>query len=297
MASERDLELLDDYLGNRLSTNEKVAFEKALQKDADLNKEYLLQQRVIEGIKQARALQLKQMLNNVPLSSIPQGGTSPLIQAGAWLFVAGVVGTGLFFYFRNDASEGTPIAKQETLTPAPEEIVSQDASKENIKPGDLGNTELDTKAETEVRTQPTAPTQIAPSDSQKIDDKAITPGARDVFDPNEDSKSSNASSATSDDVKSSAAVTPSIAMETVANSKYHFDYQFKENKLFLYGIFEKNLYEIMEFFSNNKRTMFLYYKDNYYLLNEDDDKVKPLTPIKDEALLKKLKDYRSGRQK
>ncbi|MEO5977632.1 MAG: hypothetical protein ABIS36_18055, partial [Chryseolinea sp.] len=63
----------------------------------------------------------------------------------------------------------------------------------------------------------------------------------------------------------------------------------------LYGVFEKNLYEIMEFFSNNKRTMFLYYKDNYYLLNEDDNNVKRLTPIKDETLLKKLQDYRAGR--
>ena len=48
----------------------------------------------------------------------------------------------------------------------------------------------------------------------------------------------------------------------------------------------------MEFFSDNKRTMFLYYKDNYYLLNEENETVKPLAPINDAALLKKLKDYR-----
>jgi hypothetical protein len=295
MASERDLELLDDYLSNRLSANEKVAFEKALQKDSGLNKEYLLQSRVVEGIKQARVSQLKQMLNNVPVSSVPQGGTSPLVQAGAWIVVAGLVSTGLYFYFREDGKEVTPIAKQEITTPTPEEIVPQDASKDEVKPGDLGDTEIASKPKTEVKTQPSAAQGATTSDSGKVDDKAITPGARDVFDPNEDSKSSNASSTTSDGIKSSTAVTPSIAMETVANSKFHFDYQFKENKLFLYGVFEKNLYEIMEFFSNNKRTMFLYYKDNYYLLNEEDDKVKPLTPITDVALLKKLKDYRAGR--
>lgn len=295
MASERDLELLDDYLGNRLSANEKVAFEKALQKDADLSKEYHLQTRVVDGIKQARVAQLKQMLNNVPVSSIPQSGTSPLVQAGAWMLVAGLVGTGLYFYFRPDGKTEIPITQQELFSKTPEEIAPQDASKQEVETGDLGDTELSTKPKTEVKTQPTASQEAMTSDSQKVDDRTITPGVRDVFDPNEDSRSSNTSSITSDGVKSSTAVTPSIAMEAVANSKYHFDYQFKENKLFLYGVFEKNLYEIMEFFSNNKRTMFLYYKDNYYLLNEDDNNVKPLTPIKDETLLKKLQDYRAGR--
>jgi hypothetical protein len=292
MASERDLELLDDYLSNKLSANEKVAFEEALQKDASLNKAYLSQRRVVEGIKQARVAQLKQMLNNVPVSSIPQGGTSPLAQAGAWILVAGLVGTGLYFYFRDDAKEVTPITTQEVTTPAPEKIQEQDASRNQT---DLADTQATSKPKTEVKAQPAASDQPAATDTQKVEDKAITPGARDVFDPSEDSKSSNVPAATSDNVKSSTAVTPSIAMETIANSKFHFDYQFKENKLFLYGVFEKNLYEIMEFFSNNKRTMFLYYKDNYYLLNEEDDKVKPLTPITDAALLKKLKDYRSGR--
>jgi hypothetical protein len=83
-------------------------------------------------------------------------------------------------------------------------------------------------------------------------------------------------------------------VETVTDKKYNFHYQFKDDKLYLYGSFEKNLYEIMEFFSGNKRTMFLFYKDNYYLLNEEDQTVKALAPIKDQALLEKLRDYRKN---
>jgi hypothetical protein len=49
----------------------------------------------------------------------------------------------------------------------------------------------------------------------------------------------------------------------------------------------------MEFFSDEKRTAFLYYKENYYLLEEKDFTIRPLTPIADPALLKKLKEYRS----
>jgi hypothetical protein len=51
----------------------------------------------------------------------------------------------------------------------------------------------------------------------------------------------------------------------------------------------------MEFFSGNKRTVFLYYKDSYYLLNEENETIKPLAPINDPSLLKKLKDYRGAR--
>ena len=51
----------------------------------------------------------------------------------------------------------------------------------------------------------------------------------------------------------------------------------------------------MEFFSDNKRTVFLFYKDSYYLLNEEDEKIKPLAPINDPTLIKKLKDYRGSR--
>ena len=49
------------------------------------------------------------------------------------------------------------------------------------------------------------------------------------------------------------------------------------------------------FFSDNKRTVFLYYKDSYYLLNEENETIKPLAPINDPSLLKKLKDYRGSR--
>ena len=77
------------------------------------------------------------------------------------------------------------------------------------------------------------------------------------------------------------------------NRRYTFHYQFKDGKVFLYGPFQKNLYEIMEFFSDDKRTVFLFYKDNFYKLEERNNGVRPLTTISDPALIKKLKEYRN----
>ena len=49
----------------------------------------------------------------------------------------------------------------------------------------------------------------------------------------------------------------------------------------------------MEFFSDDKRTMFLFYNNQYYLLKEDNERLKPLQAIQDTTLLKKLRDYRN----
>jgi len=288
MASERDFELLDEYLGNRLNEKDKRAFEKALDNDASLKKELRLQQHVIGGIRKARTAELKQMLNNIPVSSLPTQGPSLLTQLGVLVVVAGLVGTGLYFYFNQDdkAEVTNAIAKEEIATDKrAEEAIAQD----QVKVPEEQNSASKTEEHPKAKEQPLA---TAP---QSTDSESISPAVRDVFDPSEDAKSGDVASSTDGGSKSGTATTPSIIVETQANSKFDFHYQFKDNKLVLYGIFEKNLYEIMEFFSDNKRTMFLFYKDNYYLLNEENEKVRPLTPINDSALLKKLKDYRSGR--
>ena len=51
----------------------------------------------------------------------------------------------------------------------------------------------------------------------------------------------------------------------------------------------------MEFFADDKRTVFLFYKDHYYLLPEADQQIRPLSAITDAELLKKLKEYRNSK--
>ncbi|HET9487342.1 MAG TPA: hypothetical protein VFO54_07910, partial [Chryseosolibacter sp.] len=88
----------------------------------------------------------------------------------------------------------------------------------------------------------------------------------------------------------------SLVVETDgSNTRYSFHYQFTEDKLLLYGPFEPHLYEILELNVGGKRTVFLYYKDQYYGLQEADGKVRSLDPVKDPVLLQKLKEYRSSK--
>jgi hypothetical protein len=292
--------LLDDYLRNKLSGQDKSAFEEVLKNDASLQKELRVQQQVVNSLRNARVTELKQMLNNVPITAIPleTTGVSVLGKIAAFVVVAGLVGGGIYVYNNANRESGDAIGTDSSAltkdsTPADQHISS---TTESIQPPVVESDVTNNAAQEDKTTEIAKGANTA---NHKVTD-SVAPAARNVFEPSEESKSSESSSAAADSGKGTAGVvsTPSITVEAGINGnngKYNFHYQFKDNKLLLYGVFEQNLYELMEFFSNNKRTLFLYYKDKYYLLNEDDSKVKRLSPISDPALLKKLKDYRAAR--
>lgn len=287
------MELLDDYLRNKLSAQDRSAFEEILKNDAFLQKEMRMQEQVVSHLRSARVSELKQMLNNVPVTGLATEGTSVAAKVAAWLVAAGLAGGGLFLYFNSEyqsteAISGDTPALAPVTTPADKPAAP---AEENLQPPVVAQDVTDEE-------QPKVSTSATDAVATEKTADSVAPSVRDVFVPEESKPAETA--AAPDTGKGTAGVvsTPSIDIEAGINGnngKYNFHYQFKDNKLFLYGVFEKNLYELLEFFSNNKRTLFLYYKDNYYLLNEDDSKVKRLAPINDQALLKKLKDYRAAR--
>jgi hypothetical protein len=96
-----------------------------------------------------------------------------------------------------------------------------------------------------------------------------------------------------DDISEEPVSNSSMQVETDnANKKFDFHYAFSDNKLLLYGSFGKDLYTILEFFNNNKRTVFLHYNSNYYLLDESVEKPTPLKALNDPVLIQKLREYK-----
>jgi hypothetical protein len=78
----------------------------------------------------------------------------------------------------------------------------------------------------------------------------------------------------------------------VADKKHTFHYQFVQGKLMLFGPFDKSLYEILEI-HGDVPAVFLFYKENYYLLDVSQTSITALRSIQDGQLLKKLKAYRN----
>lgn len=293
MATEKDFALLDDYLSNRLSGGDRSAFEQMLASDPELKKEFDFQQQLIDQMKRERVLELKKMLNEiaVPASS---WGSNLALKISATIITIGLVGLGLYFWASNDA-EPASSHNQETIASQPateqpevvlpekpennepvsaEEKISEPADANKKQPASSSATRKQTKRNTQQAVQP------------KLD----------LFDPTKELEATEENSSIIIDETSPVTIaTSSIAVETDnSNKKLDFHYQFTDGKLLLYGTFEKNLYEILEFFSNNKQTIFLFYNSNYYLLDEKEEKPTPLKPITDQALLKKLKEYRGN---
>lgn len=287
MADERDLELLDEYLTNRLSEQDRSAFEQKLQADPDLSNEYMLQQRLVKGIQDARVAELKSMLNKIPVSaSGPEKTLASKMAVGA--VVTLLVATAAYWYFNQD--QATKIAQPEVPVKeqASEEkpLIPQAESHPTAEPGKETPPPLETdKNQTSAGTESSKSSQSPVTTPQEKTNKDQSPVLDKSDPPTEENEKQNAR-----------VVNPnnsSLIVETdKVNSRYSFHYQFSGRKIFLYGPFEKNQYKIIEFFSDENHTIFLHYKDNYYLLEKRDATVRPLTPITDEALLKKLREYR-----
>lgn len=293
MAVERDFELLDDYLSNRMSGEEKSAFEQKLASDSELKQEVKFQQELVEGLRKARVTELKSVLNNVPIAPVAGGETSLLVKAGAWVAITGLVATGLYFYFSDDQStaESKTIVAEEPAAveqPEPEASNVEPKTSEPLEPTEEPGVKEELKAEKPTVKKPVEKPE--PAESRK-------PGVA-VYDPSQEEVDPIVEKYEREQLEiiSKAFVTSSIEVETDnTNKKYAFHYVFKDGKLVLYGGFEKHLYEILEFISDDKRTVVLFYKANYYLLDIHKSTPTLLTPIRDKALLKKLQEYR-GKQ-
>lgn len=288
MAVEKDFELLDDYLANKLNAEDAAAFEKQAQADPQLAQELNIQKGLVEGLKKARAAELKAMLNNIPVAPV-NGGNSALVKTGTWVVVTGLVATGLYFYFSQEETAPAQIVTQQPAVVVPEVKETEPSASEQTQ------TQPDKK---QVEQQP-----VAVAEPEKKKEKTTTPTAPAVkpkpieaYDPSAEETENAVKKYEKEqlEVVSKAFVTSSIEVEMdTMNKKYNFHYVFRDGKLILYGAFEKHLYEILEFIGDEKRTVVLFYKTNYYLLDINKTTPTKLTAIRDQKLLKKLQDHRS----
>ncbi|NBW36702.1 MAG: hypothetical protein EBR30_17105 [Cytophagia bacterium] len=290
MAVEKDLELMDDYLANRMPVEERAAFEKRIETEQNLAKEIKLQQNVVESLRKARIAELKNMLNNVPVHNLPNSTSTVLIKVVAGVAISTIIGTSLYYLLNQSEPTEELVPTQEVITQQQEPIQAPQSNKEENE----ALPEQPILVEEEDR-------KSQPATGKRKAKKEVTPAPVadpkiEVFDPTaelEDSETepTEAEILTNDHIPST--FEPSIVVTVDSTSRRHnFHYQLEKDALLLYGPFERNLFEILEFFSDNKRTAFLYYKKSYYYLKET-DKTLALKPVQDPALLNKLRQYRT----
>jgi hypothetical protein len=278
-----NFDLIDDYLRGRLSGHEKEAFEKQLQADPSLQGEIDLQQQLIEGIKKARISQLKTMLSQVPVTgAMTSSAGLSAGQIAAGVITSAIVATGTLLYFHPWKTADNVDAKTEQ--PVIETVAPKTEPKGEMKA-------LEPAAENKK--------SVATETETKKSDKTVTPKVQtvrpdiQVVDPTTELADNPSSNEKAKVDRNLGAISDSnIEVDHVSNDRQHaFHYQFSQGKLILYGKFDKALYEIIEV-NGSSHSVFLFYKDAYYALDEKETAITPLTPIRDKELVQKQKDYR-----
>lgn len=274
-----NFDLIDDYLANKLQGGDREAFETGMEADPALKSEVATQRLIIEGIQKARAIELKTMLNNVPVSgSVSLWGDWGLAKMAATIGVAGLLGTTLYYYMKDSNTVIPDIPKADV------KIDSLLPKEDNEQPA----TVVEEKKEEEKKAAETTTKTTKP----KTKKKAANSPKVDVVDPSAELLTEE------EGTEAGVSTKPTISVSTIQverdakNKLYSFHYQFWESKLFLFGPFDESLYEILEVHGDN-HALFLYFKDNFYHLDESKQDVTELTPIHDRALTQKLKEFRS----
>jgi len=282
MALEQDLELMDDYLANRMDAGEREAFEERLKIDKELSEEFKIQQSVVQGVRQARIGELKSMLNSIPVTSLPPTQTALLTKIGGWILATGLVATITYFYINSNESKSvsTVNTEEQIQEPTQDKIIPTEQPIEETPTAEPESKPLEKPAAKEIKEtkRQVRPTIQAYDPATEESETATQKYEREQL-----------------NLISNAFVTSSMEVEIhTADKKYNFHYVFKDGKLVLYGAFEKHLYEILEFISQDKKTVALYYKSNYYLLDIYKSTPTQLVPIKNPELLKKLQEHRGN---
>jgi len=273
-----NFELIEKYLGGKLTGPEIEAFEKQMQADPSLQSDVALQQQIIEGIKKARITEIKTMLNQVPVGgSILQSGVA-VGKVVTGIVAVGAVVTGSLLYFKPWVKASVPVPKTE--------IPAVENKPEPITPVDT----LSEFKENKAVAAPTMPQSKKEAVAPKA--KAVQPKI-DVLDPTDElTKTTDEVKSHSENNRARVEASHILTETDASNHKYSFHYQFTQGKLILYGNFDKGLYEVIEV-HGDAHSVFLFYKGSYYTLNEKQSSITPLTPIKDQKLIKTLKEYRS----
>lgn len=282
---EFDIEKIEAYLLNRLGPDEKAAFEKAMNQDYMLAQEVTVQQETIKAIHQFRKAELKARLNAIEITNGMWSNTGKIAAAILLLFS---LGTATYLIMPADSSSEEIKQEESTIIDHAsdidetavefEEPVNEPLSSSNSPLADPDKATIESKSVDKT----------VPAVKQPV--TFNVPELNDSFDFGEDLD------------KQVALPNPDIAKIIDTKEKLNVDlidqegvisYKYYNNKLFLYGKFNAEPYEILELNTTAGKEVFLYFKGSFYKLNSDTFDVSSLDSISDPELKQQLEQLRS----
>lgn len=270
-------ELIEDYLTGKLSEKQKLEFEAQLKSNPDLNKDLMLQKDIISSIKDARKAELKSMLNNVNVSSGNGMNYFPLQMAGAVL-ITSLLAVATYFYFSEGNQKTSDRSTIEETTP------SNDGNSEQGLPT-ISNGKGSVNEETTVQQEEPAATQETVSESPEATSTEDGSGTTDAT--TDTTSDASSKSAIGTETAEGQPGGSGLNVETKKDRNHAFHYQYYEDKLFLYGDFKGNAYEIVKLPTPAGIRLYMSYDGRFYKM-EKSRKIKPFELVEDPELIEQL---------
>ncbi|MCX2745249.1 hypothetical protein OO013_15330 [Mangrovivirga sp. M17] len=297
--------IIDDYLMGNLSAADRMAFEKKMAADPELQNEVSVQKDIIKGLEQVRVQQLKARLNKIPVSSSAwYQTTSGKVALGVSLLVAILLGALLFnLGDDNNITSSDPVVINDQIISTPEEADELTPTKEDNT--DIISEEEDNEIpqlaegkEKERKEDITQKPVIKPeADKSETFITEKTENNNLVTEEKLDSEKeiANKVDETAETASEASDYNPYrlIEIETTKGSRFGFHYRFYENKLSLYGDFGgERPYEILEINNDNIRGLFLYYEGQFFELDTTQVAV-PLKPLDNTEVVQDLMEIKN----
>jgi hypothetical protein len=233
---------------------------------------------------------LKNRLNNIDVTTTSTGVSSAVKIAASFITV-GIIGAGVYYMTVVSSKD----KQKETVTV----VMNENLQTPELKEEDIKNTTITTgknalnnntirQSKTASRTSLSKENKTV-NGTQNIVAQANVPNG--IIAETETDRISR--DATIDVPNGSIAETSVGKAENVDISisdknKKDFSYQYYSNKLFLYGDFNDQPYNLFEVNTPKSKQLYLYYDGKYYELKSNQSKVTRLKEVKDSSVLKYL---------
>lgn len=303
--SQQIEQLTDQYLRGELSGNELMSFEQLIVDDATIGQYVQFQNDLVLGISHYRKVQLKSRLDAIEIGTGSVSGATlfqGFLKIAGTSLVAILIGLGVYNQIYDeptvDQENQLEIENRDNYTFSESlEIPAIPIVKKKkpavsvavIKEEPL----VSRKAETTLKEEEKSSSKTEENLIEYVP-KVNVPALNDVSDSKEFvAQEISIPQVSGNDIVDRESEKP-IDIKTFNRKINEIKYRYFDGKLYLYGDFKKEPYEILEINSRSARQIYLYYADKYYEI-EMSDNVTILNPSTDDKLIEELKIIRNNK--
>ncbi|CAN5529411.1 hypothetical protein BH23BAC1_BH23BAC1_28330 [soil metagenome] len=277
-------ELIEDYLTGNLSPKQKMEFEAQLERDPDLNRDFLLQKDIITAIKDVRKAELKSMLNNVNVSSTNGFNYFPL-QVVSAIVATSILAVGTYYYFSDNSEAAMDSSPTPVETTADSNPVIFEESSEIANSSAVGEENIPSVEEQLITENSSEQEAIV----ENPEESTVEELAGSIVEESKDPVVSETPAGNSGNVEANR---PDLNVETKTDRNHAFHYQYYEDKLFLYGDFKGSAYEVLKLPTPNGVKLYMSYDGRFYKM-ERSRRIRPFELLEDPVIIEQLQKLKT----